>query len=1797
MNKSKKALQRWLFKGVVALLLLAQAAPVQAAQVAMPLMPQTTPTDEAAVDSPTVGDPDDCIDPLKAAHISATIASLLPIPGFSDGADIAEYLTNLALKDCTPVVTPPVDRVIDPATQSSFDSDPCTYRVLLPLSEEDKELIILDRQVIEAVIAEIEADSRLKVSSAYMAALRHFLTLRYGRFETQKLGEFQDIYGIVFSSSSHGTNWGGLGTPSIYHYNSDVRIQATHSGQRMDDETIQFRPGAHTVTWRGDTLISFLDFIPPVPGPFDNPVGEKVAKQTGQKSFREALRKAAREAIEKGNKEFAKKVAKETAKAFVEEVAEEVAKEVFEEVVTEMLNSYFSLNKTRGVYAIDSQQLYMLDRNAPVIQGAQDIVVEALEPGGVSSGKTIAGEQAKLIVTDDCDLDPTLRYSTPSFWPLNVDENGNPLPSAEIVWIAEDNGAATPTGGRNETQVTRMVTVVDTKPPILVAPPPVIMEGTGAVDVSLGWPQVFDVADLRPTISNDAPAEFTPGVYRIQWRATDASRNVSAVTDDTEQIVNIKAPGTNVLPTAFDQTGANAVSAIADEPTRIVVRGQDGNNPPDPLWFSIENQPENGFFIAPLYPYFIQDYRMSARYSPSIAAQLGEDRAWEIASVPGAMSNFMKALCSQTETPDPSIPVTPPDELPHDFVSWGGGGERYMAVDDDGFTYIYDFRYTKCNVNHQPDTTERLSVWDPDGNFYGELILGDKRLSDVNFDLARGQIIMISYNGTISSASADTFVSLFQINKGNAAEPITQLVSYKMSYDVIDPETGKRPSIRAESAAVDSNGLIYAVGRQNSEGMIVAKPNAEEPELLDYIGYPIYHLNNVLDEPGQLRLTNVYDIAIDSENHIYVTARHETVIDDGTNRRRYSNRIYKFAPAQVETDGSIAPGELMGWLGRCDDGPNCDYIAGHSIGFTCTDETCFIDEADTNGNGDRPGQFDNARNLVIDPNDVIYVADSGNARVQRFTSDGLFAGEARSTGDGSSFVLGDFGSPNNISVNKNSFFILDGSREIVHVFDAAVIHGIDDTSAWVEYQSDSNYVGQDRFTFSATDGFRTGDGDLLSSPPATVEVNVARNFRPPDAADNLMIVTPEDTAVPVTLAGYDLDGDSLTFEVTVPPTYGELSGTPPTLIYTPAPNFFGEDSFDFVAIDDSGHPDNRSTPETVGLFVESRNDTPLITFDPATLRTGIGYPLTLDAGLFDPDPDEAHTVVVNWGDGTVENTGEVRNDGTLSGPVIVEDENGKQQVRGYHTYTSGGTFTIEVCVTDSAATTGCAQKLAVVEAMADLAIERTGPYFLGAGANQLEYTLTASNLVPPTGGGVTAEGVTITETLTDGLRYAGSASGNGCAVAGNQLTCIVGTLAPGEQRDFPVRAVFDTTTRAGDLFGNQVEVSQNGADPIPENNTLAYDLTIVHAADFIVDSYGDQTDLAPGDGVCATFAETCTLRAAVMESNALAGRQSIALGYGVYLLNPPATGNVVAVEPQQEDNSVSGDLDINDDVVILGLSADNTVIHGNGKDRVIQVHPNGRLQLEDTLLTGGSPLHAFEGGGLLNSGGQVTLARVSIIGNAAINGGGIANNPGSILVRESTIMGNVASGSGGGVSNQAELELRNVTVSGNRAQSGGALASGLGIARLENVTMTDNSASSSGGGISSPGETVVAVNTIIAGNDAPLGPACGAAFRSQGNNLIDKLDDCSVLGETGSNIIGEAAELDNLTLNAANTFSQTPLDDSRVIDRGSCRVEIDQRGMVRPFGSGCDIGAVEFGADDVPERLTYRTFLPLVVRK
>ena len=54
------------------------------------------------------------------------------------------------------------------------------------------------------------------------------------------------------------------------------------------------------------------------------------------------------------------------------------------------------------------------------------------------------------------------------------------------------------------------------------------------------------------------------------------------------------------------------------------------------------------------------------------------------------------------------------------------------------------------------------------------------------------------------------------------------------------------------------------------------------------------------------------------------------------------------------------------------------------------------------------------------------------------------------------------------------------------------------------------------------------------------------------------------------------------------------------------------------------------------------------------------------------------------------------------------------------------------------------------------------------------------------------------------------------------------------------------------------------------------------AAVFAVTSTADVVDAAPGDGVCDTGTGACTLRAAVQETNALAGADVINLPAGTY---------------------------------------------------------------------------------------------------------------------------------------------------------------------------------------------------------------------------------------------------------------------------------------------------------------------------
>ena len=155
---------------------------------------------------------------------------------------------------------------------------------------------------------------------------------------------------------------------------------------------------------------------------------------------------------------------------------------------------------------------------------------------------------------------------------------------------------------------------------------------------------------------------------------------------------------------------------------------------------------------------------------------------------------------------------------------------------------------------------------------------------------------------------------------------------------------------------------------------------------------------------------------------------------------------------------------------------------------------------------------------------------------------------------------------------------------VTYALAAAALHGTVTLNAngSFTYRPAANWYGNDSFTFTARDGWST-------SAPATVTITVTSVNDLPTAQD-LAIVGQEDTSIARSVVGQDIDGDALTFSVTTPPTAGTLAFQPGgSFVYTPAANWSGVDSFQFVASDGTG----ASAAHTVTITLNPVNDAPI----------------------------------------------------------------------------------------------------------------------------------------------------------------------------------------------------------------------------------------------------------------------------------------------------------------------------------------------------------------------------------------------------------------------------------------------------------------------------------------------------------------------------------------------------------------------------------------------------------------------------
>src|SRR5206468_4814587 len=103
--------------------------------------------------------------------------------------------------------------------------------------------------------------------------------------------------------------------------------------------------------------------------------------------------------------------------------------------------------------------------------------------------------------------------------------------------------------------------------------------------------------------------------------------------------------------------------------------------------------------------------------------------------------------------------------------------------------------------------------------------------------------------------------------------------------------------------------------------------------------------------------------------------------------------------------------------------------------------------------------------------------------------------------------------------------------------------------------------------------------------------------------------TDEDTAKAITLSASDVEGSPLSYVVGTGPAHGTLSGTAPVLIYTPAANYNGSDSFTFKAND--GKLD--SNVAMVPIRVNPVNDPPVASSRSEERRVGTERRSTLAA--------------------------------------------------------------------------------------------------------------------------------------------------------------------------------------------------------------------------------------------------------------------------------------------------------------------------------------------------------------------------------------------------------------------------------------------------------------------------------------------------------------------------------------------------------------------------------------------------------
>jgi len=240
------------------------------------------------------------------------------------------------------------------------------------------------------------------------------------------------------------------------------------------------------------------------------------------------------------------------------------------------------------------------------------------------------------------------------------------------------------------------------------------------------------------------------------------------------------------------------------------------------------------------------------------------------------------------------------------------------------------------------------------------------------------------------------------------------------------------------------------------------------------------------------------------------------------------------------------------------------------------------------------------------------------------------------------------------------------------------------------------------------------------------------------------------------------------------------------------------------------------------------------------------------------------------------------------------------------------------------------------------------------------------------------------------------------------------------------------------------------------------------------------------------------------------------------------------------------------------------------------------LTVSHSTFSGNTGLDSMSYGGGISTydGGTVTVSDSTFSGNSAYTGGAIFTNIGTSLtasrltVNRSTFSSNIATDWGGGaIGTRGTGLVSNSTFHGNitLGEYGSAIANG-GPLTVINSTFSDNIGYGNVA-IFNSGGTVLLQNSIVF-HSSQLGTNCYGGVSDGGGNL--SYPDTTCFGINQDPLLGPLQD------NGGPTLTMAPGAGSPAIDAAVdaiCDADpvngLDQRGMARPQGSHCDIGAVE----------------------